>query len=261
MVRTALWLAAVLAAGGNDAQAPAAATTEAACPAARMPGPRYPADAMRRGLSGKVVVQADIDACGRVTAARVHERSRHRVLDDAALAAVTGWVVNDALRAKAVDGQLRVPLSFGGTRTVDVVDLPWPRSHRQPVYVADDQPIGDADIAAWFAAERTREPTGDRVYRQPYAMTASPGGGRIITTIAPDRDDATVFWLTYADHRPAAAAPTTAAERTLAVARYRLVTQDGEPQARVALLCRVAAEECDKLRAFLLQGLPSAKPR
>lgn len=48
----------------------------------------YPEEAIRRGLSGEVVLVVEIGAAGRIVAASVATSSGHRILDDAALRAV-----------------------------------------------------------------------------------------------------------------------------------------------------------------------------
>jgi protein TonB len=53
--------------------------------------PQYPAEARRRGWTGVAQLELDLDASGRVTAARLLRSSGHDVLDQAALAAARTW--------------------------------------------------------------------------------------------------------------------------------------------------------------------------
>ena len=48
---------------------------------------------------------------------------------------------------------------------------------------------------------------------------------------------------------------------TVAIVRYRLGEQDGEPVVRVAILCERGQDECESLRGFIMKGLPFARPR
>jgi protein TonB len=51
---------------------------------------RYPAAARRRGLSGTVHLELDIEASGAIARVSLARSSSHRVLDEAALEAVRG---------------------------------------------------------------------------------------------------------------------------------------------------------------------------
>ncbi len=71
-----------------------AATAAAAAPALRAvstPAPRYPADALRSGTSGEVLVELTIGTDGSVTDARILRATPARVFDREALAAVKRW--------------------------------------------------------------------------------------------------------------------------------------------------------------------------
>ncbi|NCT69022.1 MAG: TonB family protein [Rhodanobacteraceae bacterium] len=82
---------------------------------ARLSPPRYPPAAIGQGVEGLVIVQADIDASGGVTAARVEriEPPTATALGEAALDAVRQWTFTPARRdGHAVAGQALVPLRF-----------------------------------------------------------------------------------------------------------------------------------------------------
>ncbi len=49
------------------------------------PNPPYPAEALERGLQGRVVLEIFIDAKGAITEAKVYASSGHRILDEAAV--------------------------------------------------------------------------------------------------------------------------------------------------------------------------------
>lgn len=76
------------------AQQAAATRQAAAAPSLRpvsTPAPRYPADALRSGTSGEVLVELTVGTDGSVTAARVLRATPARVFDREALNAVKRW--------------------------------------------------------------------------------------------------------------------------------------------------------------------------
>lgn len=251
-------LAAALAVSAAQEAAPAVAT--GACPEPRRVLPRYPLKMARANKAGLVLVGARFDDCGRVTETRIDESSGQDLFDAAAREAVARYVLSEKQRAKARDGWVQAPVKFGGFRTVEVREIPWPRSHRKPRYQADDQPLPFDTVAAFQAAR----PTEARlVYREPYGMVRAASGEVFRTTMAPDKVDPAVFWLEYIIQPPPPASPVEPSPRNVyaAIARYRLVEEGGEPVVRLGILCERPEEECQKLRGFLFQGLPFAKPR
>lgn len=73
---------------------------------------QYPVTALRSMAAGVVWVRVSYDANGTVTEARIHQSSRHRDLDRAALAGVRKWKINP----RQVQGQ-----PVGGESLVEVV--------------------------------------------------------------------------------------------------------------------------------------------
>ena len=261
MIAALLALALALPVPQEAPASPAATAAPADCPPPKTVLPRYPVDDLRAGRRATVLVGARFDDCGRVLETRVDGRTgRGKGFAAAARASVQASVLDPAKRASAVDGWAQVEVRFGGVRTVtDVRDIPWPESHRRPRYLADDQPLPVASIAGFRAAAITDE---SGVMRSPYASATDPAGRRISTTLRPERADPSIFWLSY-DLQPVpspdAAAPSGGVQ-TLAVARYRLVKEAGQPVVRLGLLCERPAAECETLREFLFQGLPFARP-
>lgn len=230
-----------------------------ACPKPGTVLPRYPLKLARANKTGLVLVGARFDDCGRVTETRLDESSGQSLFDDAAREAVARYVLTETQRAKAVEGWVQVPVKFGGFRTVEARAIPWPRSHRKPRYIADEQPLGFDDIAS-FRAGRPMDTR--QVYREPFGMVRARTGEVFRTIMAPDKVDPSVFWLEYLIQPAPPASPVepTARVITAAIARYRLVQEGGEPVVRLAILCERPEEECARLREFLFQGLPFAKP-
>lgn len=239
------------------AVAPAAAD----CPTPVMATPRYPARQLRGGVAGTTLVLARIDDCGRVVEAKVSEGSGQAALDEAALETVRGWVLSPAQREKVGGPWVKMPVRFAGTRTVVPQAPKWPVTHRRPTYLLDERGIGFDTIAAYQAANVVQS---EPVLTSPYASTYDGSGTRISTPFMADATDPGTFWLAYQMQPPpppgADGEPRPGMTQTVAVARYRLLMEDGRPVVRVGLLCERAVDECDRLRAFLLKGLPIAKP-
>ena len=226
---------------------PAATET---CPEPVRGLPRYPTDALRANLSGTTLVLARIDACGRVVESRIHTASGHPQMDEAAHEAVKGWVLSPAERVRVGGEWVKLPVKFGGISTYSPKRVDWPASHRRPRYLPDDTPIGYESIKAFHQAKRHKP----GVYLQsPYGMDLRSG---TMTTFNEDVDDPAIYWLSYA----AMERGKTIGDSTRAVARYRLVEEQGAPVVRVALLCELEPKPCEDLRKFLLKGLPIAKP-
>lgn len=75
--------------------------------------PEYPTLALRNRDEGSVTVEADVDATGAVTDARIVDRSRSRELDRAALDAVRAARFEPAVSGgRAVASTVRVPVDF-----------------------------------------------------------------------------------------------------------------------------------------------------
>ncbi|RYZ74064.1 MAG: TonB family protein [Lysobacteraceae bacterium] len=104
---------------------PAGPATEAPAPVALAPGdqpvpisgqtppPRYPAEALRRGESGTVLVRVEVDANGTPSGVALMQRSGSRDLDRAAMEAVRRWRFLPAQRdGRPVPGSLVIPMDF-----------------------------------------------------------------------------------------------------------------------------------------------------
>ena len=75
--------------------------------------PKYPAQALANGVSGKVVLLVDIDAQGNPTAVEVESSRPAGVFDQAAIDAVREWKFEPALEdGKPVASQVLVPVNF-----------------------------------------------------------------------------------------------------------------------------------------------------
>ena len=75
--------------------------------------PKYPYAARRRGIEGKVVIEAVVDRAGTVATAEVAVSSGYRLLDRAALSAVNRWVFHPARRrGRAVGATIAIPITF-----------------------------------------------------------------------------------------------------------------------------------------------------
>lgn len=86
--------------------------------ASRSPPPRYPAQALRRGEGGTVVVRVMVGADGVPTDVSVADSSGSRVLDRAALDAVRRWRFTPATGANGepLADTVQVPIEFKADR-------------------------------------------------------------------------------------------------------------------------------------------------
>ncbi len=79
----------------------------------RNPAPEYPTAAQDRGLEGRVILKVFVLASGQPRDIQVAKSSGHRILDDAAIKAVTAWAFDPAKRGSTpIDGWVQVPLTF-----------------------------------------------------------------------------------------------------------------------------------------------------
>jgi protein TonB len=91
----------------------ASAGPDASAKPIRSPQPRYPAQAMRRGESGTVLLQVQVDAQGRPSRVDVVQSSRSRTLDREAQRAVEQWLFSPAIRnGRVVPSNVLVPIEF-----------------------------------------------------------------------------------------------------------------------------------------------------
>ncbi|MCC4591454.1 TonB family protein [Xanthomonas sacchari] len=76
--------------------------------------PKYPEDAVRAGISGKVMLLVDVDARGRASGVRVLDHgSGSAVLDAAAVSAAWKWRFSPAIQhGHAVASRLQIPVMF-----------------------------------------------------------------------------------------------------------------------------------------------------
>jgi protein TonB len=97
-----------------ESSSPASPAAQAALPLARaealpshgirpieQPAPPYPGAARRQGIEGDVILQLSVDEAGKLISVAVARGSGHRVLDEAAIAAVKLWRFEPAV----VDGR------------------------------------------------------------------------------------------------------------------------------------------------------------
>lgn len=77
------------------------------------PAPVYPLPARRRGISGRVLIRAQITADGHCQDVQIIKSSGHRILDETALAAVKKWRFIPATRGRRpVPATVDIPLNF-----------------------------------------------------------------------------------------------------------------------------------------------------
>lgn len=78
-----------------------------------MMAPAYPAQALASRLSGKVVMEIDVDARGMPVSVSVEESEPAGVFDQAAVEAAMKWTFTPEVKdGKAVASRIRVPVEF-----------------------------------------------------------------------------------------------------------------------------------------------------
>jgi protein TonB len=83
-------------------------------PSSRNKKPAYPEFAQRRGWTGTVQLELDLDEAGHVTAARLLQSCGHDLLDEAALDAARHWTYTPAtLNGRPVPVTVPVPIIYG----------------------------------------------------------------------------------------------------------------------------------------------------
>lgn len=232
-------------AGAGFAQTPSIADEPATvappdCPESRpIRPPVFPAQMVREKRSGSVVLDLEVDDCGRVTNASLRKRSR-REFNEVAIASVMGASLSAEQLARVEDGHFELAIEFEKPRDVKPAPLDWPVTHAHPRYVADLEPIGYA--TAQQAKDAIRDPEG-RMWVPPFPVR----GSRFVQMGEPGQRE---FWYFLSVDGQA----------KLAV-RYRPVVEDGEAIVRIAMLCEDTAEACERLQAAFMQGLPFAKAK
>lgn len=109
----ALCATAGLAMAGNSPPASNGLANSTDVSFADMTPPRYPADALRARLSGKVVLRVLVGSDGLAQKVELESATAPGVFDEAAMAAVKGWRFNPATRdGEPTSGWVLVPVSF-----------------------------------------------------------------------------------------------------------------------------------------------------
>jgi TonB family protein len=123
-------------------------------PSPALPAPAYPKEALAQNVSGKVVLEIDVDAKGNPLAVTVVESEPAGVFDASAVAAAKEWKFNP------VPGRIRVPIRFEATPINETRKLPM-------------GPKGNPDAAAydWIKIDQAlatdiREQNCDVIYAQ-----------------------------------------------------------------------------------------------
>jgi protein TonB len=77
------------------------------------PPPAYPANAQRMGMEGKVILRVKVLASGKPASVEIQTSSGKKMLDEAAVAAVQGWMFTPSHRGQTpIDGWATVPIEF-----------------------------------------------------------------------------------------------------------------------------------------------------
>src|SRR3546814_9240558 len=132
-----LLLAATFLAGAGFAQPPSnadvpTAAASPACPESRpIRPPLFPVQMVREKRGGSVVLDLEVDACGRVIDASLRKRSR-REFNEAAIASVMGASLDAGQLARGKDGHFELAGVFEKPRDIKPSPLDWPATHAHP---------------------------------------------------------------------------------------------------------------------------------
>ena len=223
-----------------DAPGPTVVTSQDCPPAQPIRPPYFPPAMVREGRNGVVVLDLEVDACGRVTRASIQKKSR-KEFDEAALGSVRDASLSAEQLTKVKDGHFQLEVAFQKPRNdIKPQRIDWPTTHGSPRYVVDDEPIGYSKASE--ANDAIQDPDG-RMWMPPYMVN----GSRFVQVGEPGHRE---FWYFLSVDRVP----------KLAV-RYRPMMQEGEAVVRLAMICEDTEESCAKTRAVFMQGLPFAKAR
>jgi TonB family protein len=189
-------------------------------------------------MTGMVLLSVAVDACGRVTDARIVQSSDTQALDEAALEAARSWIVKSSDGTVTADGRRDMPVEFaieGDAQQKAIKFLGWPRTHRHARYLAD---IDDRVDSVAHARDALGAVDEARIGAPPY----DGWSGMFIAT---GTDAAPEFWLFPAGERFDGIA-----------VRYRPRTEHGEPVVRTLVVCEKTETLCQAYQGFFLGGLP-----
>src|SRR3546814_10260811 len=106
----------------SNADVPTAAGSPA-CPESRpIRPPLFPAQMVREKRGGSVVLDLEVDACGRVIDASLRKRSR-RQFNEAAIASVMGASLDAGQLARVKDGHFELEVVFEKQRDIKTAPL------------------------------------------------------------------------------------------------------------------------------------------
>jgi len=237
-----LLLAATFTSACFAADTPLQPASALVCPApTRAAPPVYPSNELRAGRGGKVVMQATFDECGRVLEVFVTQKSGSKPLDNAAVASIKPVVFSEEARTHAVDGKLEQSVTFTADVDGRVKKVDWPKTHKNPRYVLDDEAIPYATVAIAFDSIKESEPDVFRPpvidFRHRWVQVDTPQGRE--------------FWLfLYSKANVAAVA-----------ARYRPVMEPDGAVVRLAIQCELEKPQCEAIQDMLLKGFAFAKAK
>jgi len=211
------------------------------CPAPMTTTPIYPPDALRSGQGGKVVMEATFDDCGRVLEVVLTRGSKYKELDKAAVVSIKASIFSADERRKAVNGKIERVINFTPDSGASIRPVDWPKTHKRPRYVLDDEAIAFASVAQASDAIKDSVPN---VFRPPVFKFQH----RFVQVEVPAGRE---FWLfLFAKTNMVAVA-----------ARYRPVMEPDGPAVRLSMKCELEKSQCEAVQDMLLKGLPFAKAR
>jgi len=189
------------------------------------------------------MVRMRVDTCGRVVEAEVQKSSGRPDLNEAALVAKRASVLTQQESASAVDGWVVQEVSFHMDNNTKLKsrNVDWPKTHRRPIYVADDSLAGLGKAAE--VSKDVKESVPDTV-RPPVLNVPH----RFMQVEGPEGRE---FWLVISDENGI----------RIVAARYRPMMEGNVPVVRMAMVCDLKPEQCASINQGLMKGLPFARAK
>ena len=215
-------------------------SNETKCPEARETKPLYPVEALRMYKDGDVLLESSFDECGRALDVTVKKSSGRKDLDQAAVVASRQSVFSEVQRSKAVNGKIERKVTFTADKVTHYSkQVDWPKTHKNPRYVIDDQPIPFESVAVAKSAVKDSDVGALRPpvieLRHDFIQVKTREGRQ--------------FWLFLFGK----------SGEPVVAARYTPVMEAKQPIVKFAIKCELDQKACNDIQSMLMDGLPFAR--
>lgn len=192
--------------------------------------PRYPAEALRDGIGGKVVVVAWIDRCGRVVKSEIIKSSGNKLLNAAALEAANNSIFRPEENSEQQLFRLELPYGFTADSELRLEKAVWPASHKKAYFILDEQSKSFASVQAAF----------DSVAGQPHRLISKQS----MLDMRQLKNKNGDVWLFLSD---------SSTYKFKIAALYQRI-QAEKPTVSVQVFCDQSIKDCDLIKDQLLKS-------